>query len=125
MGLSWESYEFAVAAVAFQEMGDAGLAVAAAGTATWIWTRVVDYRQLLTSYGHAHEQWGWAPASYVAPMFGLAAQAAYTLTGDSFFEGLAGAAKTIGWWTVAQDAIGRCRRIRRRVRKSDTLTGRK
>lgn len=107
VGLSWESYEFAVAAVAFQEMGDAGLAVASArNAATWIWTRVVDYRSYFTSYGHAHEQWGWAPASYVAPMFGLAAQAAYALTGDPFFEGLAGAAKTIGWWTVRKTPSG-------------------
>ncbi len=101
VGLSWEAYEFGIAAVVFADMGEKELAVEAARNAvTWIWTRVVDCREYFNSYGHAHEQWGWPPATYVAPMFGLAAQTAYRLTGDEFFRQFAGAAKTIGWWIV-------------------------
>ena len=103
VGLSWEAYEFGIAANVFADMGDKELAVEAARNAvTWIWTRVVACREYSNSYGHAHEQWGWPPATYVAPMFGLAAQTAYRLTGDEFFREFAGAAKTIGWWIVRE-----------------------
>ena len=103
VSLSWEAYEFGIAANAFADMGDKKLAVEAARNAvTWIWTRVVDCREYANSYGHAHEQWGWPPATYVAPMFGLAAQTAYRFTGDDFFREFAGAAKTIGWWIVRE-----------------------
>ncbi len=101
VGLSWEAYEFGIAANVFAEMGDKELAVESARNAvTWIWTRVVDCRDYSNSYGHAHEQWNWPPATYVAPMFGLAAQTAFRLTGDDLFRRFAGAAKTIGWWIV-------------------------
>jgi hypothetical protein len=104
VGLSWEAYEFGIAANVFAEMGDRELAVEAARYAiTWIWTRVVDYREYANSYGHAHEQWNWPPATYVAPMFGLAAQIAFRLTGDELFRRFSGAAKTIGWWIVRTD----------------------
>ena len=82
-------------------MGDKDLAVEAAKNAvTWVWTRTLECRDYFNSYGGVHEQWGWPPGSYVAPMFGLAAQTAYRLTGDEFFHRFGGAAKTIGWWTV-------------------------
>ncbi len=101
VGLSWEAYEFGIAANVFAEMGEKELAVEAARNAvTWIWTRVVDGRDYANSVGHAHEQWNWPPATYVAPMFGLAAQTAFRLTGDDLFRRFAGAAKTIGWWIV-------------------------
>jgi len=107
VGLSWEAYEFGIAANAFADMGEKELAVEAARNAvTWIWTRVVDCREYQNSYGHAHEQWNWPPATYVAPMFGLAAQTAYRLTGDDFFRKFAGAAKTIGWWIVRESGQG-------------------
>jgi len=103
VGLSWEAYEFGIAANVFEDMGDKELAMQAARNAvTWIWTRVVDCREYVNSYAHAHEQWGWPPATYVAPMFGLAAQTAYRLTGDEFFRRFAGAARTIGWWIVRE-----------------------
>ncbi len=105
--LSWEAYEFGIAANAFADMGDKKLAVEAARSAvTWIWTRVVDCREYQNSYGHAHEQWYWAPATYVAPFFGLAAQTAFRLTGDDLFRKFAGAAKTIGWWIVRESGQG-------------------
>ena len=104
VALSWEAYEFGIAANTFGEMGENKLAVEAARNAvTWIWTRVVDCREYSNSYGHAHEQWNWPPATYVAPMFGLAAQTAFRLTGDELFRRFAGAAKTIGWWTVRKN----------------------
>jgi hypothetical protein len=107
VGLSWEAYEFGIAAVAFADMGDKDLAVEAARNAvTWIWTRELDCREYFNSVGHAHEQWNWPPATYVAPMFGLAAQTAYRLTGDEFFREFAGAAKTIGWWIVRETGNG-------------------
>jgi hypothetical protein len=103
VGLSWEAYEFGIATNVFADMGDKELAVKAARNAvTWIWTRVVDCREYFNSYGHAHEQWNWPPATYVAPMFGLAAQTAYRLTRDEIFSAFAGAAKTIGWWIVRE-----------------------
>jgi hypothetical protein len=105
--LSWEAYEFGIAANVFADMGDKELAVEAARNAvTWIWTRVVDCREYFNSYGHAHEQWNWPPATYVAPMFGLAAQTAFRLTGDELFRQFAGAAKTIGWWIVRERENG-------------------
>ncbi len=107
VGLSWGAYEFSIAANVFAEMGDAELAVEAAkNAATWIWTRVLDCRSYFTSYAHTHEQWGWPPATYLAPMFGLAAQTAYRLTGDDFFRRMSGAAKTISWWTVKETPQG-------------------
>ena len=105
--LSWEAYEFGIAADAFADMGDKELAVEAARNAvTWIWTRVADCREYFNSYGHAHEQWNWPPGAYIAPMLGLAAQTAYRLTGDEFFRKFAGAAKTTGWWTVRETPEG-------------------
>ncbi len=105
--LSWEAYEFAIATIAFAEMGDSDLAVAAARNAvTWIWTRTIACRRYSNSYGHVHEQWGWPPATYLAPMFGLAAQTAFRITGDDFFRQIAGTAKTIGWWTVRNTKNG-------------------
>ena len=105
--LSWESYELALAAVVLDEMGARDLALEAARNAvTWIWTRTVACREYFNSYGHAHEQWGWPPATYVAPMFGLAAQAAYRISGDERFRRFAGAAKTPGWWVVRNTASG-------------------
>jgi hypothetical protein len=107
VGLSWEAYEFGIAANVFAEMGDKELAVEAAKNAvTWVWTRVIDCRDYFNSYGHAHEQYFWPPATYVAPMFGLAAQTAYRLSGDELFQRFAGAAKTIGWWTVRETEHG-------------------
>jgi hypothetical protein len=106
-GGGWEAYEFAIATNVFAEMGDKDLAVESAKNAvTWVWTRALDCRDYFNSYGGVHEQWTWPPASYVAPMFGLAAQAAYRLTGDEFFHRFGGAAKTIGWWTVRKTAQG-------------------
>ncbi len=106
--LSWEAYEFAIAANAFAEMQDEHLAIQAAGNAaTWIWTRVIDCREYFNSYGHVDEQWGWPPATYLSPMFGLAAQTAYRLGGGDLFRDFSGAAKTIGWWTVRETPQGR------------------
>jgi hypothetical protein len=105
--LSWESYELAVAALVFDEMGATNLALEAARNAvTWIWTRTVACRDYFNSYGHAHEQWGWPPATYVAPMFGLAAQIAHRISGDERFQKFSGAAKTPGWWVVRNTANG-------------------
>jgi hypothetical protein len=105
--LSWESYELAVATIVFDEMGASDLALEAARNAvTWIWTRTVACRDYFNSYGHAHEQWGWPPATYVAPMFGLAAQIAYRISGDERFHRFAGSAKTPGWWVVRNTANG-------------------
>jgi hypothetical protein len=91
----------------FDEMGVPDLALEAAKNAvTWIWTRTVACRDYFNSYGHAHEQWGWPPATYVAPMFGVAAQIAYRISGDERFHRFAGAAKTPGWWVVRNTAGG-------------------
>ena len=105
--LSWESYELALAASVFDEMGALDLALEAARNAvTWIWTRTLACRDYFNSYGHAHEQWGWPPATYVAPMFGVAAQIAYRISGDERFHKFAGAAKTPGWWVVRDTPSG-------------------
>lgn len=99
VGLSAEAYEFPIATRVFAEMGDAELALECARIAvTWIWTRTIDSRDYFNSYGHAHEQLGWPPATYVAPMFGVAAHIAWGLSGDPFYSAFAGAPKTIGWW---------------------------
>ena len=84
--LSGEAYEFGNCRQGFGEMGDRELAVEAARNAiTWIWTQVVECREYVNSYGHAHEHCNWPPAKYVAPMFGLAAHTAFRLTGDELF----------------------------------------
>jgi len=63
-------------------------------------------RDYFNSYGHAHEQLGWPPATYVAPMFGMAAHVAYVLSNDEFFAPFAGTPKVIGWWIEQPSGAG-------------------
>ena len=107
VNLTTEAYEFAIATLVFAEMGESTLAVECAKNAvTWTWTRTVAARDYFNSYGHAHEQLGWPPATYVAPMFGMAAHVAYVLSNDEFFAPFAGTPKVIGWWIEQPSGAG-------------------
>jgi len=107
VGLSAEVHEFAIAAQVFAEMGDTALAVECAKIAiSWVWTRTIDARDYFNSYGHVHEQLGWPPATYLAPVFGMAAHTVYLLTGDPFFASFAEIPKVIGWWTERASGSG-------------------
>jgi hypothetical protein len=95
---SWECYEAAIAAQVFCEMGDRRRAVEAAqDLATHTWTRVTSTRQYETSYGQTTEQALCGPSQAQSPMVGIAFKRIHELTGDRFWNDLAGAPKTVGF----------------------------
>lgn len=95
---SWESYEAALAALAFSAMGDKALAVQAArDLATHSWTRVTSTRQYETSLGETTEQSLCGPSQAQSPMVGAAFKEVYRLTGDTLWNDLAGATKAVNF----------------------------
>ena len=95
---SWESYEAAIAALVFAEMGEKALAVEVAkDLATHTWTRVTSTRQYETSYGETTEQSLCGPSQAQSPMVGVAFKQVYQLTGDPLWNDLAGATKAVNF----------------------------
>jgi hypothetical protein len=104
---SWEGYEPGVAALVFADMGEKELAVAAArDAATWTWTRVTSTRQYETSYGQTTEQSLCGPSQAQSPMIGVGLQQVYQLTGDRFWNDLAGGIKAVNFCADPDQAYG-------------------
>ncbi len=95
---SWEGYEPALAILAFSEMGDEQLALAAAeDAAVHSWTRVPSTRTYETSYGQTTEQATCGPSQAQSPLVGVAFHEAYMLTGDPLWHALSGAVKAVNF----------------------------
>jgi hypothetical protein len=104
---SWECYEAALAVLVFSEMGEKALAVEAAkDLAAHSWTRVTSTRQYETSLGETTEQSLCGPSQAQSPMVGIAFKQVYQLTGDSLWNDLAGATKTINFCADPERGYG-------------------
>lgn len=94
-----EGYECSMATLAFLEMGDQSLALAAArDLATWVHTRTPGYRTYDTGYGNMNEQLTWPANVYLVPQAAFAFGRVLEATGDDFWEPYASIARGLGWW---------------------------
>jgi len=106
---SFESYEPAIAVLAFTDMGEGKLAAECAkDVATWTWTRVIDTRQYETCYGETTEQSTMGPAQAQVPMVAVAFHQAYSDTKDPMWSDLAGAMKAINFCGDPDQGYGMC-----------------